>query len=146
MSIKSEELKPCPFCGSEPSFPATVFGTYYEAGCSECGVASISLQIVDCFEHRGSPNRDDLHNSWDADELKYGDEFIAVARNEAITRWNTRAIPDTHQIMPVRLTDKMIEAALPELMREDDEDKYRALGQLICVWDALVEAAKEEGK
>jgi hypothetical protein len=54
------------------------------------------------------------------------------------------AIPDTHCIMPVRLTKKMIEAALPELMREDDEDKHRALGQLICVWDALVEAAKEE--
>lgn len=53
------------------------------------------------------------------------------------------AIPDTHQIMPVKLTEKMIAAALPELMREDDEDKYRALGQLICVWDALIAAAKE---
>lgn len=40
------------------------------------------------------------------------------------------AIPDTHCIMSVKLTDKMIEAALPVLMREDDEDKYRALGQL----------------
>lgn len=56
------------------------------------------------------------------------------------------AIPDTHCIMPVKLTDKMIEAALPALMREDDEDKYRALGQLICVWDALIEAEKEEIK
>lgn len=54
--------------------------------------------------------------------------------------------PDTHCIMSVKLTDKMIEAALPVLMREDDEDKYRALGQLICVWDALIEAEKEEGK
>ena len=54
------------------------------------------------------------------------------------------AIHDTHQIMPVRLTDKMIAAAIPELMREDDEDKYRALGQLICVWDELGEAVKEE--
>ena len=54
------------------------------------------------------------------------------------------AIPDTHQIMPVKLTDALIKAALPQLMREDDEDKYRALGQLICVWDALVEAAKDE--
>lgn len=53
------------------------------------------------------------------------------------------AIPDTHQIMPVKLTDALIKAALPQLMREDDEDKYRALGQLICVWDALVEAAKQ---
>lgn len=55
-------------------------------------------------------------------------------------------IPDTHQIMPVKLTEKMIAAALPELMREGDEDKYRALGQLICVWDELVEAAREEQK
>lgn len=49
-----------------------------------------------------------------------------------------------HQIMPVRLTGKMIEAALPVLMREDDQDKHRALGQLICVWDALIDAANEE--
>lgn len=54
------------------------------------------------------------------------------------------AVPDTHCIMPLKLTEKMIAAAIPELMREDDEDKYRALGQLICVWDALVEAVKEE--
>lgn len=50
---------------------------------------------------------------------------------------------DTHIIMPVKLTDEIIVAALPHLMRESDEDKYRALGQLICVWEALVEAAKE---
>lgn len=53
------------------------------------------------------------------------------------------AIPDTHCIMSAKLTEKMIAAALPQLMRED-EDKYRALGQLICVWDALIDAAKEE--
>lgn len=52
-------------------------------------------------------------------------------------------VSDTHRVVPLKLTEKMIEAALPQLMREDDEDKYRALGQLICVWDALVEAAKE---
>lgn len=65
---------------------------------------------------------------------------------QAAKEWNASAIPDTHRIMPVRLTEKMIEAALPALMREDDEDKYRAFGQLICVWDALVAAANEEGK
>ena len=54
------------------------------------------------------------------------------------------AIPATHCIMSLKLTEKMIAAALPVLMREDDEDKYRALGQLICVWDELVEAVKEE--
>jgi hypothetical protein len=62
---------------------------------------------------------------------------------QAAKEWNARAIPDTHRIMPVRLTEKMIEAALPQLMRED-EDKYRAIGQLICVWDALIDAAKEQ--
>lgn len=64
---------------------------------------------------------------------------------QAAKEWNASAIPATHCIFPVRLTQKMIEAALPVLMREDD-DKYRAFGQLICVWDALVEAAKEESK
>jgi hypothetical protein len=74
--------------------------------------------------------------------VKRVDEILMLAAAKEQAR---DVLPDTHFIMPVKLTEKMIEAALPQLMRED-EDKYRALGQLICVWDALVEASKEQSK
>lgn len=83
----------CPFCGSAPVFPEIkdVYGTCYDAGCEDCGVATISIQIIDCFDYGKSPNREDAHNSWDEVNIKYGDSFIEVARNEAIAMWNKRA-------------------------------------------------------
>ena len=84
----SEQLKPCPFCGAAPAFPDAkdVLGTCYDAGCEECGIASISIQIIDCFDHP----RDYVHDSWDQDRLQYGVKYIEVARQEAITAWNQR--------------------------------------------------------
>jgi hypothetical protein len=110
MSIKPEELKPCPFCGSAPEFPevSEVFGTCYEAGCNECSMATISIQIIDRFHYGESPNRDDAYNSWDVDALKYGDEFIGIVRSEAIKEWNTRAIPDTHRVVSVELLEEAV--------------------------------------
>lgn len=94
-------LLPCPFCGTEPEFPNVdeVYGTCYDAGCNDCWVATISIQIIDCFDYGESPNRDDAHDSWDKEASKYGDEFIEVARTEAAKRWNTRqaAPPSTAQ-------------------------------------------------
>ena len=34
--------------------------------------------------------------------------------------------------------------ALPHAMRESDEDKYRATGMIICIWDEMLAAAKEK--
>ena len=84
------------------------------------------------------------------DELKHIEDRRTALVVPVCDEWSDRdcvmlyAIPDTHRIMPLKLTEKMIAAAIPELMREGDEDKYRAIGQLICVWDALIDAAKEE--
>ena len=85
-------MLPCPFCGAEPVFPEAkdVRGTCYDAGCEDCAIATISIQIIDCFDYGESPNREDVNNSWDDENIKYGDKFIAAARNEAIERWNTR--------------------------------------------------------
>jgi hypothetical protein len=88
------DLLCCPFCGTKPEFPEVkdALGTYYDAGCNDCGVATISIQIIDCFGYGvESPNRNDAHDSWDEENIKYGDDFIAVARNEAISMWNARA-------------------------------------------------------
>jgi hypothetical protein len=85
-------VMPCPFCGNTPIFTDAkdVFGTCYEAGCEECGIPSISIQIIDCFDRP----RDDVHDSWDNETMQYGLEYIEVAREEAIERWNTRAVPN----------------------------------------------------
>lgn len=85
---KDKELAPCPFCGSEPVFleASEWCGTWYEAGCEDCGIPTISLQIVDFFGDR----RDELHSSWNDEEKRYGDEFINIVRNKAIEYWNNR--------------------------------------------------------
>ena len=84
------KLLPCPFCGSIPKFPEpkSVFGTCYDAGCEDCGIATISIQIIDCFDF---PERRKVHDSWNPKTYQYGEEYITVAMNEAIDLWNTRA-------------------------------------------------------
>jgi len=97
MASKDNTTKPilllCPFCGSAPVFPESkdVYGTCYDAGCDECGIATISIQIIDCFDHP----RGHVHNSWDEKEIQYGIEYIEVVRTEAINRWNRRAYEKT---------------------------------------------------
>jgi len=83
------ELKPCPFCGDAPVFPESkdVVGTCYDCGCEGCGMASLSLQIIDCFDHP----RDHVRASWNNDNYTYGVEYIEVARQQAIEDWNRRA-------------------------------------------------------
>ena len=92
--MDSNDLLGCPFCGSKPNFPEAkdVLGTCYEAGCNGCGLPTFSIQIIDCFSYNcGSPNREDANNSWDEENIKYGNDFINIARNEAIKVGKTRA-------------------------------------------------------
>ena len=85
----NDVLLHCPFCDSEPVFPSAedTYGTCYEAGCEGCGIPTLSIQIIDCFDRP----RDYVHDSWDADKVQYGIKYIEVARNEAIESWNKRA-------------------------------------------------------
>lgn len=84
----TEQLKPCPFCGTAPVFPDAkdTYGTCYEAGCEDCGIPQIAIQIIDCFDHP----RDHVHDSYDESKHQYAVEYIEVARQQAINDWNTR--------------------------------------------------------
>lgn len=86
------DLKPCPFCGEIPSFPEAkdVFGTCYEVYCDGCGIANISLQIIDSFDYQEAPTRAQVHGSWNNQTHQYGLEYIETVRSEVIEMWNTR--------------------------------------------------------
>lgn len=89
MNTTESELLICPFCGSAPVFPDAkdVLGTCYEAGCEDCGMARADLQIIDCFDY---PERSPVNESWDNNPPRYGLEYVEIARQEAINRWNER--------------------------------------------------------
>jgi len=84
-----KDLLPCPFCGTIPDFSNSkdTYGTCYDGGCGGCGIATISIQIIDCFEHP----RKHVHESWNDTISQYGIKYIEVARQQAIEQWNTRS-------------------------------------------------------
>ena len=141
MSIKPEELKPCPFCGKEPDISDG--DSLYPTG----------MGWKDEGEYRSYHKGSEVpKEQWcyaaGCSELSggCGAEMPGDSRQEAIDKWNARAIPDTHRVVPVKPTPEMINAALPSAIRESDEDKYRAIGEIICIWDEMLAAAKEKGE
>ena len=93
-SEDGEELKSCPFCGEKPVFPTPdqVIGTFYEAGCEGCGIPTISIQVIDCFDYENPPTRAVVHEAWDQENKSYAEEYINLARREAIKMWNKRIV------------------------------------------------------
>ena len=55
-------------------------------------------------------------------------------------------VPEGMAIVPAEPTLEMINAALPHAMRESDDEKYRAIGEIICIWYEMLAAAKEKGE
>jgi hypothetical protein len=81
-----EELKPCPFCGTDMKLPdpEECSGTFIEFGCEGCGQAQVSLQISDfmTIEERHADNFQDH---------RYSLKYINRVLREAQAAWNTRA-------------------------------------------------------
>lgn len=76
------ELLPCPFCGSTPVL-GSGDGTYYEMGCDDCGIATISVSIsfyMTIDERIADPFTN----------FRFKEEFIERAKAVAIEEWNTR--------------------------------------------------------
>tara|TARA_R110000737_G_scaffold271423_1_gene278484 strand:- start:592 stop:1017 length:426 start_codon:yes stop_codon:yes gene_type:complete len=98
------KLRPCPFCGSAPVFPLAkdVYGTCFEAGCEDCGIATLSIQIIDCFDYEESPTRENAHASYCEKDMQYGHNYIGIVRDIAIAEWNKRN-DDTMQTRIVEL-------------------------------------------
>lgn len=98
MSIKPEELKPCPFCGKEPDISDG--DSLYPTG----------MGWKDEGEYRSYHKGLEVpKEQWcyaaGCSELSggCGAEMSGDGRQEAIDKWNTRAIPDTHRVVPVEL-------------------------------------------
>jgi uncharacterized phage protein (TIGR01671 family) len=85
------DILSCPFCNSMPDFPDAkdVYGTCYDAGCVMCGIATLSIQIIDMFETQEQRNL--AHNLFDNDTHQYHVDHIEVARKYAMKEWNKRA-------------------------------------------------------
>lgn len=79
----NDELLECPFCGDIPDFPDGM-GTQYEIECL-CGMAKASVQIVDLMSIEERLNENNFMYS-----LRYKEEYIQRAKQEAIRMWNTR--------------------------------------------------------
>lgn len=82
-----DKLKPCPFCGGDAVFPDTseIYGAWLDdAGCINCGIATISIQICDylTIEER---------DTWNNVKCRYGINALEKVRQIAIDMWNTRA-------------------------------------------------------
>ena len=91
MSIKPEELKPCPFCGDTLPIMRTEHDedgcVWHYIKCRKCGAKSAGKWVS---------------NSSDTCSIHY-----AEVRDE----WNTRAIPDTHRVVPVDALNRIMELA-----------------------------------
>lgn len=81
----SQDLKPCPFCGSTPDFP-NGNGTQYEIHCDDCGQSVASIQICDLMTLEERKAEQFIN-------YRYSEEYIERAKNEAIDRWNERIKP-----------------------------------------------------
>lgn len=103
---------------------------------------------------------------------RFGDSDYLVKAKEALRLFDEQAVPvdvsgltntygmvpieEVHAllagkaIVPIKATPEMINAALPDAVRESDEDKYRAIGEIVCIWDAMLAAsttaAQKEGE
>ena len=96
MSIKPEELKPCPFCGKEPDISDG--DSLYPTG----------IGWKDEGEYRSYHKGSEVpKEQWcyaaGCSELSggCGAEMSGDSRQEAIDKWNARAIPDTHRVVSV---------------------------------------------
>jgi hypothetical protein len=80
----TDELKPCPFCGERPKLPHGS-GTQYEIEC-DCGMAQSCVQISDLM------TLEERQSGWDDKEMRYADQYVERAKNEAISTWNRRTL------------------------------------------------------
>lgn len=122
MSIKPEELKPCPFCGKEPDIRDG--DSLYPTGTGWKDEGEYRSY------HKGSEvPKEQWCYAAGCSELSGGcsAEVFGDSRQEAIEKWNTRAIPDTHRVVPVELLKMALESIPWELRDSEASLEIRAI-------------------
>lgn len=86
------DLKPCPFCGGKPE--VNTIGTQADITCTNCGDASVGVQIVDLIP------REERHlDGWNEETLCYGEKWRQLAEKDMAERWNERHITGLEEII-----------------------------------------------
>lgn len=122
MSIKPEELKPCPFCGKEPDISDG--DSLYPTGTGWKDEGEYRSY------HKGSEvPKEQWCYAAGCSELSGGcsAEVFGDSRQEAIDKWNTRAIPDTHRVVPIELLHAIEIDLSMECTNFDTLNKLRAI-------------------
>ena len=121
MSIKPEELKPCPFCGKEPDISDG--DSLYPTG----------IGWKDEGEYRSYHKGSEVpKEQWcyaaGCSELSggCGAEMSGDSRQEAIDKWNARAIPDTHRVVPASALAGVLQLAGYAVQYTDHGSDLRA--------------------
>lgn len=74
--------------------------------------------------------------------LEREEYFDRIGRLEQAAR-ATPQVTEGMALVPVEPTEEMLEAAVYHAMRETDDDSYRAIGLIRCVWADMLAAAKD---
>ncbi len=88
--MRSEELKPCPFCGGEAELIDNRLGWY--VSCDGCGSTVIGERALEPETEEESEQTD-----W------------SYYEQSAVQKWNTRHIPEGYKLAPIEPTEKMLD-------------------------------------
>lgn len=88
----SEQLKRCPFCGSN-ELDVDLKGTQPSISCNDCGDGYVSIQTCDHFTDEERFNDPDFEFRYDP-HYDYGIKGTQRALDVLTARWNTRYITD----------------------------------------------------
>ena len=113
-----QELKPCPFCGKCPD--VSDGDTLYPTGMAWKDEDQGEYRSYHTLALHEVPSSQWCHGMHCVEVAGgCGAQVAGDSRQEAIDRWNARAIPDTHRIVSVELLERVANETInPYVKRE----------------------------